>query len=206
MWVLTWVALVGLGCPPPGLEECRSLRSTASAGSPCSGRPPQVQGTLPAVCPQGGVSRLTLGPRHRDLYFRGTCGAWWASVLWLGTCNWGWRCRAWYRCHCRSNLPWRRGPALAPAGLGGRTIGHHYGCWRRCWRGCCCWNGWSTEVHPGRQGRCVSLTPGMGASAHTAPRSQTHPHSGSSLPSWHSNSTGQGLLFPSLSFVKWVCD
>lgn len=128
VWVLTWAALMGLGCPQPGLEECRSPRSTALAGSPCSGRPPQVQGTLPAVCPQGGVSRPTLGPHHKDLYFQEACAAWWASVLWLGTCNWGWRCRGWYRCHCHWNLPWRRGPALAPRGPGGRTICHHYGC------------------------------------------------------------------------------
>lgn len=142
-----WLAWVGLGCPLPGLGECWNPRSTSSAGSPCSERLPLEQGRLPAVCLQGGVSRPTLGRRHRDRYFRGACVAWWASVFWIGTYNWGWRCRAWYRCHCHSSLPWKRGLALAPGGPGGRTIGHHYGCWRRCWRGYCCWNGLSTEVH-----------------------------------------------------------
>lgn len=199
---LTWLAWVGLGCPPPDPEECWSPRSTSSAGSPCSERPPLEQGRLPAVCLQGGVSRPTLGRRHRGLYFRGACVAWWASVFWLETYNWGWRCRAWCRCHCHSSLPWKRGLALAPGSPGGRTIGHHYGCWRRCWRGYCCWNGLSTEVHPGRQGRCVILTLGMGASALTG---TLEPDLSIFwlLPYWYSNSTRWDLLSPSLSL--YIC-
>lgn len=72
-WGLTWVALVGLGCPRPGLEGYWSLRSTASAGSPCSGQLLQVQERLPAVGLQGGVFRLPPGPRHKG---QEACVAW----------------------------------------------------------------------------------------------------------------------------------
>lgn len=163
-WGLTWVASVGLGCPRPGLEGYWSLRSTASAGSPCSGQLPQVQERLPAFGLQGGVFRLPPGPRHKG---QEACVAWLAWVPWPRTYNWGWRCRVWCRCRCHWSRPWRRGPALAPGGPEGRTSVHHCGCWRHCWRGYCCWNGLSTEVHPGRQGSCVTSTLGVGASAHT---------------------------------------
>lgn len=181
MRALTLVASVGLGCPQLGLEGCWRLRSTALAGSPCSGRPSQVRGRLPVSGLQGGVSRPPLGPRHRGLHFQGACVAWWAEALWPGTYNWGWRCRVWCRCHCHSSRPWRRGPAQAPGGPGAQTTGHRCDCWRHCWRGYCCWNGLSTEVHPGRQGRPVILTLGVRAAAHTGTPQPDMPRHGSSL-------------------------
>lgn len=60
----------------------------------------------------------------------------------------GCRRRVWYRCRCRWNRLWRGDPVRFRWDQEHRTNGHRCGCWRHCWRACCCWSGLNTACHP----------------------------------------------------------
>lgn len=115
-------------------------------------------------------------PSHRCSFPRTApgCRRKWRSSAWAcGAGCWsyfrGERCCSGSRrrCRCRWTPPCWEGRVQGRLGRRGkphllallqvlrRTSARHCGCWRRYWRGCYCWSGWSTESHPAEDKRAT---------------------------------------------------